>query len=120
MTPALVLGAGVTFLPYSPRWLCMKNRDDEALRTIAKLRQVPESDSRVLQEWFEIRSEVAYRREIEQEKYPHLQDGSIISRLKIQANGWADTWRGRAWRRTQVGVGLMFFQQFVGINALIY
>jgi sugar porter (SP) family MFS transporter len=120
MTPALILGAGVTFLPYSPRWLCMQNRDEEALRTLSKLRQVPEDDPRVLQEWYEIRSETAYRREIEQEKYPHLQDGSIKSRLKLQANGWADTWRGRAWRRTQVGVGLMFFQQFVGINALIY
>lgn len=120
MTPALILGAGVTFLPYSPRWLCMQNRDDEALRTISKLRQVPDSDPRVLQEWYEIRSETTYRRELEREKYPHLQDGSISSRLKLQANGWADTWRGRAWRRTQVGVGLMFFQQFVGINALIY
>jgi sugar porter (SP) family MFS transporter len=120
MTPALILGAGVTFLPYSPRWLCMQNRDEEALRTLSKLRRVPEDDPRVLQEWYEIRSETAYRREIEQEKYPHLQDGSIKSRLLLQANGWADTWRGRAWRRTQVGVGLMFFQQFVGINALIY
>ena len=111
MTPALILGAGVTFLPFTPRWLCSVGRDDEALQTLSKLRQVPKTDPRVLQEWYEIRSEVAYRKEIDQEKYPHLQDGSVKSRLLLQANNWADTWRGRAWRRTQVGVGLMFFQQ---------
>ena len=111
MTPALALAAGVTFLPFTPRWLCQQGRDDEALKTLGKLRQVPTTDPRVLQEWYEIRSEVAYRREIELEKYPHLQDGSVKSRISLQANNWADTWRGRAWRRTQVGVGLMFFQQ---------
>ncbi|KAK3703947.1 hypothetical protein LTR37_014165 [Vermiconidia calcicola] len=120
MTPAIVLAAGVTFLPFTPRWLCQVGRDEEALKTLSKLRQVPEDDPRVLQEWYEIRSEVAYRKELMQEKYPHLQDGTVKSRLLLQANNWADTWRGRAWRRTQVGVGLMFFQQFVGINALIY
>ncbi|THY09247.1 putative MFS monosaccharide transporter [Aureobasidium pullulans] len=120
MFPALCLCVGVVFLPYSPRWLCGQDRDEESLKTLSRLRGVLETDSRVQQEWYEIRSEVAYRREIEQEKYPHLQDGTVSSTIKLQANNWADTWRGRNWRRTQVGVGLMFFQQFVGINALIY
>lgn len=111
MLPAIGLGVGVPFLPYTPRWLCQKGRDDQALKTLAKLRQVSKEDPRVQQEWYEIRSEVAYRAEIEREKYPTLQDGSVKSRLLIQANNWADCWRGTAWRRTQVGVGLMFFQQ---------
>jgi MFS family permease len=29
--PGLVLGVGIIFLPFSPRWLCSKDRDDEAL-----------------------------------------------------------------------------------------
>jgi hypothetical protein len=111
MLPAICLGAGVPFLPYTPRWLCQKGRDEQALKTLAKLRQVSEEDPRVQQEWYEIRSEVAYRAEIEREKYPQLQDGTVKSRLLLQANNWADCWRGTAWRRTQVGVGLMFFQQ---------
>lgn len=120
MTPAILLGCGVAFLPYSPRWLCQVGRDDQALQTLAKLRQQPTTDRRVQMEWFDIRSEVAYRQEIQLERYPHLQDGSVKSRLSLQANNWADCWRRGGWRRTQVGVGLMFFQQFVGINALIY
>lgn len=111
MLPAIGLGIGVPFLPYTPRWLCQKGRDEQALKTLSKLRQVLEEDPRVQQEWYEIRSEVAYRAEIEAEKYPNLQDGTVKSRLLIQANNWADCWRGTAWRRTQVGVGLMFFQQ---------
>ena len=111
MLPAILLGAGVPFLPYTPRWLCQNGRDEQALATLSKLRQVPKDDPRVQQEWYEIRSEVAYRAEIEAEKYPNLQDGTAKSRLLIQANNWADCWRGTAWRRTQVGVGLMFFQQ---------
>ncbi|KAF2155533.1 general substrate transporter [Myriangium duriaei CBS 260.36] len=120
MTPAIVLGFGVPFLPYSPRWLCGKGRDQQALETLGKLRQFSVTDERVLREWYDIRSEVAYQRELRAEKYPHLTDGSKKSRLRLEMNGWLDCWRGRGWRRTQVGVGLMFFQQFVGINALIY
>lgn len=111
MTPAIILAVGVPFLPYTPRWLCQNDRDDEALKTLVKLRQVPEDDPRVQQEWYEIRSEVAYRREIQTERYPRLQDGSTRSRILLQANNWADCWRRGGWRRTQVGVGLMFFQQ---------
>lgn len=111
MLPAIGLGVGVPWLPYSPRWLCHVGRDEQALKTLAKLRQQPEEDARVQQEWYEIRSEVAYRAEIQREKYPKLQDGTVKSRLLLQANNWADCWRGTGWRRTQVGVGLMFFQQ---------
>lgn len=118
--PALVLGAGAPLLPFSPRWLASKDRNQEALETLAKLRRLPTTDSRVLQEWYEIRSEVAYRKELGRERHPNLQDGSSKSRFLLQLQSWADCFRNRGWRRTQVGVGLMFFQQFVGINALIY
>lgn len=111
MLPAVVLGAGVPFMPYTPRWLCQQGRDDQSLKTLAMLRQLSEEDDRVQQEWYEIRSEITYRHEIERERYPTLQDGSVVSRLRLQMNNWADCWRHRGWRRTQVGVGLMFFQQ---------
>jgi sugar porter (SP) family MFS transporter len=120
MVPGLVLGIGIFFLPFSPRWLSSKGRDDEALEVLAKLRRLPSSDSRVFQEWCEIRAEVAFKQEINRERHPQLQALTRTNRFKLELASWADCFRHGCWKRTVVGVGIMFFQQFVGINALIY
>ncbi|KAK4612616.1 High-affinity glucose transporter [Fulvia fulva] len=118
--PGLVLGVGILFLPFSPRWLASKGRDEEALVNLAKLRQLPTTDPRVQMEWFDIRAEVALHQEISAERHPHLQEKTRVNRLKLEIASWMDCFRKGCWRRTHVGAGLMFFQQFVGINALIY
>ncbi|KKY20137.1 putative mfs monosaccharide [Diplodia seriata] len=119
--PGLVLGVGIVFLPFSPRWLASKGRDQEALESLAKLRQLPKSDTRVVQEWYDIRTEVAFQKEIAQERHPKLFGSrKAIDRAKLELVSWTDCFKKGCWRRTHVGVGLMFFQQFVGINALIY
>ena len=119
MVPGLVLGVGILFLPFSPRWLVSKGRDSEAGSSLSKLRQLDVTDSRVQQEWIDIRAEVAFHREVGAERHPNLQDGSTVSRIKLEIALWTDCFRRGCWRRTHVGVGLMFFQQFVGINALV-
>lgn len=118
--PGLILGIGIVFLPFSPRWLASKGRDQEALESLAKLRQLPTTDTRVLQEWYDIRAEVAFKKEISCERHPKLQDRSKTSRIKLEIASWIDCFKRGCWRRTHVGIGLTFFQQFVGINALIY
>lgn len=120
LVPGLVLGLGILFLPFSPRWLVSKGRDAEALQALARLRQLPATDIRIRQEWFDIRAEVAFHKEISAIRHPGLQDRSAISRIKLEIVSWTDCFRRGCWRRTHIGVGLMFFQQFVGINALIY
>ncbi|KAF7527779.1 hypothetical protein PCG10_002250 [Penicillium crustosum] len=120
MIPALFMVAGVFLLPYSPRWLCQRGRDEEALRTLAKIRELPTSDERVLQEWCEIRAECTYCKEESEKKHPNLINPGLWNTIKLQLALYVDCWKMPIYKRTQVAVGLMFFQQFVGINALIY
>lgn len=118
MIPGFILAGGIIFLPFSPRWLSSKGRDDEALNVLAKLRGLPTTDSRVHREWCEIRAEVAFTQEVNRERHPTLQDGSRASGFKLEVASWLDCFRHGCWKRTVVGVGLMFMQQFVGINAV--
>lgn len=118
--PGLVLGVGIVFLPFSPRWLGSKGRDEEALHALTQLRRLPATDPRVQREWFDIRAEARLVNEISKERHPDLQDGTRTSRMKLELASWADLFKKGCLRRTHVGVGIMFFQQFVGINALIY
>ncbi|KXL42933.1 hypothetical protein M433DRAFT_59012 [Acidomyces richmondensis BFW] len=118
--PGIILGVGIAFFPFSPRWLVSKGRDKEALQTLGKLRQLPTSDPRIQLEWFDIRAEVALHQDISAERHPHLHDGTLSSRMRLEFAAWGDCFKRGCWRRTHVGIGIMFFQQFVGINALIY
>lgn len=123
MLPAMLLGFAVLLLPFSPRWLASKGRDAESLAALCKIRRVSPDDPRVQAEWLDIRAEVAFQKEIAEKRHPNLGRASKRSRsdaIKLELASYADCWKRGYWRRTIVGVGLMFFQQFVGINALIY
>jgi sugar porter (SP) family MFS transporter len=93
--PALVLLVGMYFLPETPRWLVSKDRDEEARRVLSRTR--PEEE--VERELQEIRN--AEEEEGEQAGYRELLSPWVRPMLVV-------------------GIGLAVFQQFVGINTVIY
>jgi sugar porter (SP) family MFS transporter len=93
--PALILLVGMYFLPETPRWLVSKNRDEEARRVLSRTR----SEDEVEQELQEIRR--AEDEEGEQAGYRELLSPWVRPMLVV-------------------GIGLAVFQQFVGINTVIY
>ncbi|KAI0177508.1 putative MFS monosaccharide transporter [Pestalotiopsis sp. NC0098] len=121
IVPAIFLGLGATLLPFSPRWLATKGREEEALINLAKLRQLPTTDNRVRQEWMEVIAESKFQQKVLEERHPKLVASTTMGdKLRLEIVTWTDCFKAGCWKRTQVGAGLMFFQQFVGINALIY
>ncbi|OJD34080.1 high-affinity glucose protein [Diplodia corticola] len=114
MVCSTILGIGIHFYPYSPRWLALVDRPREALQSLSRLRRLPETDVRVQMEHADILSEVEIERCVQEKRHPGAK------RLKLEVLGWLDLFRKKVWRRTAVGVGVAFFQQFSGINAFIY
>ncbi len=93
--PAVILLVGMVFMPESPRWLFFKGRDSEAMAVLAKT----EGDEA---------AEVA--QSIKGEIAKDMQNTST----------WADLFR-KEWKYPLIiAVGIMFIQQFVGINTVMY
>lgn len=105
MIPAIFVGGGIRFFPYSPRWLVLRGRHEESLRSLAKLRRLPEDDYRVQTEWKGIIAEVKFQNEMEAREHPNT--GPVMLEIK----GWIDLFKPKLWRRTIVAVGIPFFQQ---------
>ncbi len=47
LAPAIILGCGILFMPFSPRWLINQGRDEEALTVLSNLRALPKDDELV-------------------------------------------------------------------------
>lgn len=120
--PALVLGAGMMlFMPQSPRHLMNKNREDEALATLARLRSTSTDDIRVRIEFLEIKALRDFEVETARIKYPDYQDGSFMSNFKIGFYDYASLITNPSLRRRTMAACLtMTFQQWNGINAINY
>ncbi|OOQ85827.1 hexose carrier protein [Penicillium brasilianum] len=114
MVTATLLGVGIHFFPYSPRWLALVNRSDDCLKSLEKLRGLPSHDERVQAEFHGIMAEVNFQKLAQQKRHPG------VGGIKLEVALWADLFKRKLWRRTAVGVGVAFFQQFSGINAFIY
>ncbi|WWC87437.1 uncharacterized protein L201_002326 [Kwoniella dendrophila CBS 6074] len=121
MAPCILLGIGLWKLPYSPRWLAQVGRDADCLDSLIQLRGLPSTDPRVQAEWITIRAEAIRNREVIVMKHPSIANkGGFAAEAKLEAAAWIDMFKPGILPRTLIGVFLMLFQQFQGINALIY
>lgn len=114
MVTATLLGSGIHFFPYSPRWLALVNRPQDCLKSLTRLRGLPSTDDRVQAEFHGIVAEVNFQNLAQQKRHPGA------SGLKLEILLWLDLFGRKSWKRTAVGCGVAFFQQFSGINAFIY
>lgn len=93
--PALILLIGTIFLPETPRWLMKKGREEESLKILKKL----EDHDQVIGIFNEMKDDI-------------FKDSGKVS-WKIIFSPWLKN-------ALIIAVGIMFFQQFVGINTVIY
>ncbi|KAH9204210.1 quinate permease [Leptodontidium sp. 2 PMI_412] len=119
--PAVCLAAGIFWLPFSPRWLVSKGRDEKAIDTLAWLRKLPRDHELILVEYKEIKAECLFEERIFDRQFPHLSGknkASIWKKEVIQYYAIVRTWDN--FKRVSTAWLVMFFQQWSGIDAIIY
>ncbi|KAF2643033.1 general substrate transporter [Massarina eburnea CBS 473.64] len=121
LVPAVLLGVGMLFMPFSPRWLVHHNREAEARRVLARLRDLPEDNDLIELEYAEIKAQSLFEKKSLAENFPHLQDLTALSTAKLQFVAIGSLFKTKAmFKRVIVATGTMFFQQWTGINAVLY
>lgn len=121
--PAIVLFAGMIFMPFSPRWLVHHGREDEARRVLATLRGkgVSVDDEAIELEFLEIKAQSMFEKRSVQANFPHLTEQTAMNTFKLQFVAIASLFKTMPmFRRVVVATVTMFFQQWTGINAVLY
>ena len=109
LIPAWILFFGMFFLPFSPRWLMMKHRDEECVSALSRLRRLAPEDPLLRAEYLEIKAAVLFDEETEMELNANSRFGA-----------WKTLFTPNMFKRLNIGVWVMIFQQFTGINAVLY
>ncbi|KAL4875231.1 general substrate transporter [Aspergillus karnatakaensis] len=118
--PAAILMVGVWWLPFSPRWLVKQGRDEEALKTLSYLRKLPQDHPLVDIEYKEIKAETLFEQRSFAKNFPQLAEKGQSVLMKEFAQYYHILRRWDAFKRVATAWLVMFFQQWSGIDAIIY
>jgi len=119
--PAIILATGIMFLPQSPRWLMDQGRDEECLQVLAGLRRQPADSQLVQLEYLEIKAQKLFETRVSAHDHPTLQDDSAKSRFLLGVAQYKSLITNRSnFKRTMVAVLVMTFQQWTGVNFILY
>ncbi|CBF83132.1 hypothetical protein AN3233.2 [Aspergillus nidulans FGSC A4] len=119
--PAALLLLGIWFLPFSPRWLAKRGRDEEARETLAYIRNLPVDHPMIDLEHKEIKAETLFEQRAFAKAFPGLAEKekqSVVMRELAQY--WHILRKWDAFKRVATAWLVMFFQQWSGIDAILY
>ncbi|AEO68190.1 1d9d6cef-7ff6-41e4-9acc-c21bbbf9e231 [Thermothielavioides terrestris] len=121
IAPAVILFVGMIFMPFSPRWLIHHGREDEARKVLSNLRGLPEDHELVELEFLEIKAQSLFEKRTVAELFPSLREQTAWNTFKLQFVAIGKLFQTKAmFKRVCVATVTMFFQQWTGINAVLY
>lgn len=121
IAPGVILLVGMFFMPFSPRWLVHHGREEEARKVLASLRGLTEDDELVNIEFLEIKADSLFEKRSLAEKFANLQAQTAWNVFKLQFIPIGSVFKTKAmFKRVICGTVTMFFQQWSGINAILY
>ncbi|KAH6680807.1 quinate permease [Halenospora varia] len=119
--PAVILCAGLFFMPFSPRLLVNKGKNEEALKTLSYLRNLPEDHYLVQVEFLEIKSDYEFEKAIFDKRFPQLAKSTGDSVWRREFAQYSNVFRTKdSFKRVAIASLVMFFQQWTGIDSIIY
>lgn len=114
---AIGLIVGTMFIPYSPRWLLSKGRDEEALKVLALVRRTTIDDEQVRLEYLEIKADALFEKEVAAQRFPKFVNKPFAMQF-AQIGSLFTSWP--MFKRTALTCLMMFFQQMSGIDAIVF
>ncbi|KAJ5309362.1 uncharacterized protein N7443_001823 [Penicillium atrosanguineum] len=119
--PALGLGVGILFMPPSPRWLMTKGREEESLAVISQIRSLPSDNELVQLEYLEVKAQHRFEVETLAARFPQYHVPGLMNQTKLGFQEYVSLLTNRSlFKRVLVAVFIMVFQQWSGVNAILY
>lgn len=115
IVPAIILGIGMLWYPESPRFFLMRKDETKALSALAQLRRVHPDTESLRGEYLAIKAEVLFDEARVKDQFPGQAGVKLFfSEYYALLSSWP------SFKRVFIGSAIMFLQQFIGCNAIIY